>query len=65
MHKRIWGKLKEAKVRDCVAVFLSEFYRGREDPANIVGIIMGIKDDKYRIGTKGEIRIKLPSSNLF
>ena len=53
MLKRSRGKLQQPKVGDCVAVFVSEFDRGRGDPANLVGKIIEIKNDKYKIGTKG------------
>ena len=55
MVKRTRGKLQEASPGDCVAVFVSEFDRGRGDPANIVGVILEIKDNKYRVGTKAGI----------
>ena len=42
-------------MEECVAIFMSEFDRGHGDPPNIVGVILEIKDKKYKIGTKAGI----------
>lgn len=55
MIKSTQGKLHEAKVGDCVTVFVSEFDRGRGDPANIVGVVLEINDTKYKVGTRAGI----------
>lgn len=54
MVRQTRNKLKEIRPCECVAVFVSEFDRGG-DPANIVGVVIEVKDNKYRIGTKGGI----------
>ena len=61
MMERSKKKLKEASVGDCVAVFTSEFDRGRGDPQNIIGIVTEVDENKkYTIATKaGTINKKL------
>ena len=54
MLSRSKKKLKPPSVGDCVALTVSEFDRGRGDPANIIGVILEITADmKYRVGTRG------------
>lgn len=55
MLSRTRNKLKEVRPGECVAVFVSEFDRGRGDPANIVGVVLEAKDGRYRIGTRAGI----------
>lgn len=52
MVRRTRGKIQKAKVGECVAIFVPEFDRGRGDPARVVGMILEIKDDRYKIGTR-------------
>lgn len=60
-------KLKDADVGDCVAVAVSEFDRGRGDPANLVGVILEKDSDKgkYKIGTRGGIISSWMERNSF
>ena len=58
MKKRTRGKFQDVKVRDCVAVFVSEFDRGKGDPRNIIGVVTEVNNDMYRIGTRGGIIYK-------
>jgi hypothetical protein len=37
---------------------VSQFDQGRGDPANLTGVVLEIKDDKYRVGTRGGIIIQ-------
>lgn len=39
-------------VGDNVLLGISEFDRGRGDPANLIGVVIAEKDGKFRIGTK-------------
>ena len=55
MVNRTAAKLQDVKVGYCVAVFVSEFDMGRGDPANLVGVVLEIKNEKYRVGTRGGI----------
>ena len=52
MLRRTRRKLKNALPGDCVAISVSEFDRGRGDPANIIGVILEVNDSNYKIGTK-------------
>ena len=54
-----------AKEGVCIAVFVSEFDRSRGDPANIVGVILEIKNEKFWIGTKGGIINSWMERNTF
>ena len=65
MLKRTSGKLQEAIVGKCVAIFVTEFDRGRWDSPNIVGVILEIKDKKYKIGTKAGIVSNWLERNAF
>ena len=55
MLTRTGRKLHQPKVGDCVAVFISEFDRGRADPANVIGVILEERNGMFEIGTKGGI----------
>jgi hypothetical protein len=55
MLRRTKKNLKSVEIGDSVNVFLSQFDQGREDPANLIGVVLEIKDDKYRVGTRGGI----------
>ena len=55
MIKRTRRKLQEAKVGNCVTIPDWKYDWGRGDPPNIVGLILEIKDNKYKIGTRGGI----------
>ena len=44
---------------------MSEYDRGRGNPPNIIGVIMEIKDDKYRVGTRAGIIQNSLSRNCF
>lgn len=56
MLNRSQKKLKEVSPGDCVAVFTSEFDRGKGDPANIIGLVLEVNENKkYKIGTKAGI----------
>lgn len=61
MIKQSKKKLKPASVGDHVAVFSSEFDRGRGDPANVIGVITHIdENEKYTVATSvGKIKNKL------
>ena len=48
-----------------VAIFMSEFDRGHGDPPNIVGVILEIKDKKYKIGTKAGVVSNWLKRNAF
>ena len=52
MVKRTNKKLAACQVGDCVTIPIPEFDRGRGDPANIIGVVMAIKNDQYKLGTK-------------
>ena len=65
MLRTTWGKLHEATVEQCVAMYVPELERGRVDPPNIVGIILEIKDARYRIGIKGGIISGCLQQNAF
>lgn len=65
MIKNTEGKLQPVKVGDCVAVFVSEFDRGRGDPANIIGIVLDVKNDRYKIGTKAGVISNFLERNAF
>ena len=45
MLKRSQKKLKEVSTGDCVAVFTSEFDRGKDDSANIISLVL---EDRYK-----------------
>ena len=47
------NKLNPVNIGDCVNVFVPSFDRGRGDPANLTGVVIDIKDGRYKIGTKG------------
>ena len=55
MLKRSQAKLKPIKVGDNVLVHVSEFDRGRADPANLIGVVLEEKCDQFKIGTKAGI----------
>ena len=55
MIERTNKKLTEVKVGDCVNVTVPAFDRGRGDPANLIGVVLNINEDKFKIGTKGGI----------
>ena len=56
MLDRTKKKIKLASVNDCVAVPVSEFDRGRGDPANLIGIIMEKNEaGQFRIGTRAGV----------
>ena len=61
MLNRTNKKLSPASVGDCVAVFTSEFDRGKADPPNIIGIITAVdENNKYTVTTSvGIIKDKL------
>ena len=48
-------KLKPVSVGDCVSVYVSEFDRGRGDPPNVIGVVLEIKGETFKIGTRGGI----------
>lgn len=48
-------KLGAFQVGDCVMRFLPEFDRGGGDAANMVGVVLKIKDDKYQLSTRSGI----------
>ena len=55
MIERTNNKLNPVNIGDCVNVFVPSFDRGRGDPANLTGVVIDIKDGRYKIGTKGGI----------
>ena len=55
MKKRARSKLQDVKVEDCVAVFVSEFDCGKGDLPNVIGVVIEINNDMYRIGIRGGI----------
>ena len=57
--------LKKAETDDCVTVSVPQFDRSNIDPANLIGIILDIKDDKYQIGTRGGIINNWMKKNAF
>lgn len=61
MLNRTNKKLSPASVGDCVAVFTSEFDRGKADPPNIIGIITAVdENNKYTVTTTvGTIKDRL------
>lgn len=53
MRKRSKKVLKPAAVGDCMGVFVSEFDRGKADPANVIGVVMAVDEHhRFTIGTK-------------
>ena len=56
----------DASVGDRVAVSVSEYDRGRGDPANVIGIILEVDEHKrYRIGTRAGIISNWMERNTF
>ena len=55
MVSRSVAKLKTIEVGDNVLIPVSEFDRGRGDPANLIGIVLEKGDSGFRVGTKAGI----------
>lgn len=53
MKKRAEKILSPAAVGDCVAVFISEFDRGKADPPNVLGVVIEVHENgRFTVGTK-------------
>ena len=65
MLKRSDCRLSAAEIGDAAIVSVPEFDRGRSDPPNIIGVILGVKDKKYQIGTKEGIIEQWLERNCF
>lgn len=50
--KNTEGNLQPVKVSDCVTVFVSEINMVGENSLNIIGVVLDVKNDRYKIGTK-------------
>jgi hypothetical protein len=55
MVSRSNKRMKPIEVGDNVTVPVSEFDRGRGDPANLVGVVLEKGDGGFRVGTKAGI----------
>lgn len=53
MIMRITIILKNIFIGDCINVYVPQFDLERDDPANIIEVILNIKDGMYEICTRG------------